>query len=126
MRTLKLKKVIFGRFFFVYTFIWRIFVTIKHPTTAISFVIFLTVYTCAKPALDEPRSGGKKQGGLRNIGNSCYLNSVLQCVLHCEPLRSYIVNGRYKGEVNRKSKTAGNFHKAFQLIIYRMVPTRPN
>merc|ERR1719285_1382574 len=49
----------------------------------------------------------KKQGGLRNIGNSCYLNSVLQCVLHCEPLRSYIVNGRYKGEINSKSKTRG-------------------
>ena len=115
MRTLTLKKVIFDRFLIIYEIFLRIFNIEKHPTKAISFVIFLTVYTCAKPALDEPRSGGKKQGGLRNIGNSCYLNSVLQCVLHCEPLRSYIINGRYKGEVNRKSKTAGKVLKNYRV-----------
>jgi len=52
-------------------------------------------------------SNCKKQGGLRNIGNSCYLNSVLQCLLHCEPLRSYIVNGTFKREIQSKSKTRG-------------------
>jgi len=35
------------------------------------------------------------------------LNSVLQCVLHCEPLRSYIVNGTFKREIQSKSKTRG-------------------
>ena len=70
----------------------------------------ITLYTCTYPSIDDSRgSSGKKQGGLRNIGNSCYLNSVLQCVLHCEPLRSYIMNGRYKGEINSKSKTRGKF-----------------
>lgn len=49
----------------------------------------------------------KKQGGLRNIGNSCYLNSVIQCLLHCEPIRNYILNGKYKSEINSRSKTRG-------------------
>lgn len=61
---------------------------------------------------DDRSSSSKKQGGLRNIGNSCYLNSVIQCLLHCEPIRNYIVNGRYKSEVNSRSKTRGKIADA--------------
>lgn len=49
----------------------------------------------------------KKQGGLQNIGNSCYLNSVIQCLLHCDPIRDYFVKGRFKSEINSRSKTKG-------------------
>jgi len=52
-------------------------------------------------------SSAKKQGGLQNIGNSCYLNSVIQCLLHCDPIRDYFVNGKFKSEINSKSKTRG-------------------
>lgn len=56
---------------------------------------------------DERSSDNKKQGGLRNIGNSCYLNSVIQCILHCEPLKQYLISGRHKGEINSRSKARG-------------------
>jgi len=52
-------------------------------------------------------SSSKKQGGLQNIGNSCYLNSVIQCLLHCDPIRDYFVKGRFKSEINSRSKTKG-------------------
>ena len=29
--------------------------------------------------------------GLRNLGKTCYLNAVLQCIFHCEPLASHLV-----------------------------------
>lgn len=56
---------------------------------------------------EQSGSSLKKQGGLQNIGNSCYLNSVIQCLLHCDPIRDYFVKGRFKSEINSRSKTKG-------------------
>ena len=60
---------------------------------------------------EQSGSSVKKQGGLQNIGNSCYLNSVIQCLLHCDPIRDYFVRGRFKSEINSRSKTKGLVHK---------------
>ncbi|CAG5091721.1 Oidioi.mRNA.OKI2018_I69.PAR.g13213.t1.cds [Oikopleura dioica] len=53
----------------------------------------------------------RKRGGLKNIGNSCYLNSVLQCLLHCAPMQSYLTKGGYESEINSRSKTSGKVAK---------------
>jgi ubiquitin C-terminal hydrolase len=31
--------------------------------------------------------------GLKNLGNSCYMNAILQCVIHSSPIVSYLLNG---------------------------------
>ena len=38
--------------------------------------------------------------GLQNLGNSCFLNSILQCLNHVMSLTQYFLNGGYKLDLN--------------------------
>jgi len=60
--------------------------------------------------------------GLRNLGNTCYLNSVLQCVTHCEPLVEYVLSGAYEADINRKNPLGkgGQLAEAFADLVRTM------
>lgn len=61
----------------------------------------------------EP-SGVFKSGtmGLTNLGNSCYMNSSLQCLVHVQELAAYFVSAEYRKHLNRTNPIGYSGHVA--------------
>jgi hypothetical protein len=58
--------------------------------------------------------------GLRNIGNTCYLASAAQCLMHTVPLVEYMLAGRHFDEVNRTNRDGerGRMVAAFSELLH--------
>ena len=63
-----------------------------------------------------PSSGAPVPVGLKNVGNTCYLNSLLQCILVCDDLRFRFLDG-----TNEDSP----LFNAIQSVVSRMDVGRP-
>eukprot|EP00941_MAST-03F_sp_MAST-3F-sp1_P002743 g2743.t1 len=60
--------------------------------------------------------------GLRNLGNTCFMNSILQCLSNCEPLTTFFLSDTYKDCINLDNKIGfgGRMTEAYGDLIKAM------
>ncbi|XP_072948645.1 uncharacterized protein [Epargyreus clarus] len=72
----------------------------------------------SEPRVERPPSQTSGLNGLRNIGNTCFMNSVLQCLSNTRPLLEYLAADKYTREINTTlSCMKGALIKAFASVI---------
>jgi len=61
----------------------------------------------------------KGLAGLRNLGNTCFMNSGLQCLSHIKELTDYFLTGKYIHDINEKNPlgTQGELSKEYAKMI---------
>nr|KAF6311434.1 ubiquitin specific peptidase 4 [Myotis myotis] len=80
---------------------------------------FSASYNCQEPPSSHVQPG---LCGLGNLGNTCFMNSALQCLSNTAPLTDYFLRDEYEAEINRDNPLGmkGEIAEAYAELIKQM------
>ncbi|KAI5779805.1 hypothetical protein EDC01DRAFT_754853 [Geopyxis carbonaria] len=85
-----------------------------------------SIFTRSRERRDSRQMG---TCGLGNLGNTCYMNSALQCLRGVEELSKYFLSGEYTKELNPSNPLShnGNVAKAYAKLLQNIfAPNSPS
>lgn len=74
--------------------------------------------TLLPDSLSEFKHAGKGISGLKNLGNTCYLNSSIQCLSNTLPLTEYLLKGTFKKYLSQHTDDQNNLPGEIYLLIH--------
>lgn len=55
--------------------------------------------------------------GFQNLGNTCFINAVLQCIFNTQPLQDYFLAGIYESDIKQNGNNRGEYARALASLL---------